>query len=340
MSKRRYQHQAMIPANYARVVFDLGRKWGMRDADIVAGTRIHPQSLEQPEQRLNNRDAARISLNVLNGTQRRELGFELGFQFKPTTHGFIGYAVMSSANIREVGELIFKFLRVRLSDIRLIPAMDGNTLTITATDRVDFGPLRPVLYEAIFTITYTHLEFLLGRPPSGIEFCFDWPEPAYFKQYQDRLPNIRWSAGVNQARMDPGLLYQPIVTADPLAALQAVSVARDELTRMGGTPKNVVAQVRAELRPGPCGYPNLETVADHLHMSISTLKRRLQAQGTRFQALLDDIRHHDALHMMRNANMSFNEISLLLGFSDPASFTRAFRRWTGETPSQRRGKQA
>lgn len=330
------RHPPVMPASYARILLELGLEWDLTQGQILAGTRLHPDSLQQTDQRVSGRDAARMSRNVLQLSGRDELGFELGFRVKPTSHGFIGYAVMSSANLREVAELIFKFFRLRLSDIRMTPSMDGDTLVITHTDLADFGPLRPFIYEAMFTVTYTHLEFLLGHRPADIEFSFAWPEPDYFDRYAARLPEIRWDTGLNQIRLNPALLDQPIVTADPTAARQAVSVARDELARMGRSPQDVAAQVQAELRPGPYGYPDLATVASQLHMSASTLKRKLRKQGTRFQVLLDNARHKDAVHLMKNTNMTLNEISQLLGFSDPACFTRAFRRWTGSVPSQAR----
>lgn len=166
-----------------------------------------------------------------------------------------------------------------------------------------------------------------------MEFCFDWPEPPYYSQFRERLPTVRWNQPHNQIRFPLALLDRAVLTADSSAVKQALQALERELAELGDAPENVAAQVRAALQRGRDGYPALDTIAARLHMSGSTLKRRLQAGGTRFQALLDETRREDALRLLQNPGLDLQEIGRLLGFSDPACFTRAFRRWTGKTPS-------
>jgi AraC-like DNA-binding protein len=67
-------------------------------------------------------------------------------------------------------------------------------------------------------------------------------------------------------------------------------------------------------------------------MSMRTLQRRLSEEGVRFGDLLDDVRHAMAAEYLATDSMNLMEMAFLLGFSDPNSFFRAFRRWTGTTP--------
>ncbi len=71
-------------------------------------------------------------------------------------------------------------------------------------------------------------------------------------------------------------------------------------------------------------------------MSRQTLFRRLKAEGTSFEKLLDALRHRLALGYLRGDKVSVNETAYLVGFSDPAAFSRAFRRWTGSSPREMR----
>lgn len=82
----------------------------------------------------------------------------------------------------------------------------------------------------------------------------------------------------------------------------------------------------------PAGETSMLTVSRKLAVSTRTLQRRLQAEGTSFQQLLDKVRQSLSVHYLRHTRMSGAEISFLLGFEDSNSFARAFQLWTGKTP--------
>ena len=73
-------------------------------------------------------------------------------------------------------------------------------------------------------------------------------------------------------------------------------------------------------------------------MSGRTLKRKLHERGTTFRALLDDARFRQAQHLLENPDLDIQQVAIALGYRDPACFTRAFRRWSGRTPSQARAE--
>ena len=82
----------------------------------------------------------------------------------------------------------------------------------------------------------------------------------------------------------------------------------------------------------PSGAVRIERVAREMGYSRQTLYRRLKAEGTTFEALLDDLRRRLALRLVREPGLSVKEIAYRLGFSEPAAFSRAFKRWTGRAP--------
>lgn len=81
-------------------------------------------------------------------------------------------------------------------------------------------------------------------------------------------------------------------------------------------------------------WPTLEEVAQKLGISTSTLKRRLKEEGSSFQSICDQVRYNTAKHMMVNRKAAVSDTSDALGFSSPAAFSRAFKRWSGMTPSE------
>ena len=111
----------------------------------------------------------------------------------------------------------------------------------------------------------------------------------------------------------------------------------DQLARFSES--RVTHQARQVLcRLLPQGEPKRETVAQTLHLSQRTLQRRLQEEGTSFQALLDVTRRELAEQYLAQPNMTLLEIAYLSGFADPSNFFRAFRRWFDETPGEYRAR--
>jgi len=84
----------------------------------------------------------------------------------------------------------------------------------------------------------------------------------------------------------------------------------------------------------PYERPTIERLARRLHMSVRTLQRHMRDVGFTFQALLDEVRRQSAVGLIESGKNSVTETAFQLGYSDPAHFTRAFRRWTGIAPSE------
>lgn len=82
----------------------------------------------------------------------------------------------------------------------------------------------------------------------------------------------------------------------------------------------------------PYGHPNIDGVARRQRISVRTLQRRLRDWGFSFEELVDDIRRAEAIKLVLGREHSAMEIAFLLGYSDHAHFTRAFKRWTGRPP--------
>jgi AraC-like DNA-binding protein len=80
------------------------------------------------------------------------------------------------------------------------------------------------------------------------------------------------------------------------------------------------------------GETGMDRIAERLGMSRQTLYRALKAEGVTFEAVLDDLRRRLALSFLSDRKVSVNETAYLVGFSEPAAFSRAFKRWTGSSP--------
>lgn len=103
----------------------------------------------------------------------------------------------------------------------------------------------------------------------------------------------------------------------------------DKLERSQSTRGRVESLLIPMLRTG---HASIDTIAGKLGLSRQTLFRRLKAEGVTFEQVLDELRHAMALDYLGGKKVSVNQTAYLVGFSDPAAFSRAFKRWTGSSP--------
>jgi AraC-like DNA-binding protein len=97
----------------------------------------------------------------------------------------------------------------------------------------------------------------------------------------------------------------------------------------------ITTRVRAELIAAmDGGDPSMENIARRIGTSGRSLHRRLSEEGTRFNDLLDTVRQEFAKRYLARKSVSASEVAYLIGFQSPTAFFRAFKRWTGRTPSQ------
>jgi AraC-like DNA-binding protein len=113
----------------------------------------------------------------------------------------------------------------------------------------------------------------------------------------------------------------------------------EELKQENGD-ENFTERVRIAIQQKLTGRrPTIDDIADALHISPRTLQRRLQDEGSSFQRVLDEARHHLARHYLNNSVLELNEAAYLLGYEDGNSFVRAFRGWEGIPPARWREQQ-
>lgn len=99
----------------------------------------------------------------------------------------------------------------------------------------------------------------------------------------------------------------------------------------------IMVKARAKLVERlPSGEFSEQGIAKALNVSVRSLQRKLKEEGTTFKTLVDETRRDLALQYIKDSTASINEMAYLLGYSEHANFSRAFKRWTGVTPSAAR----
>jgi AraC-like DNA-binding protein len=161
--------------------------------------------------------------------------------------------------------------------------------------------------------------------------------PAYRAEYE-RIYGapVTFEAEWNAVLLDEKWMSHKI-SVQPRYVFGILSEHADALLKSLENSKTVRGRVESLLMPIlHKGEANMDGIADRLGVSRQTLFRQLKAEGTTFEKVLDALRHQLALEYLRAKKTSVNETAYLVGFSEPASFSRAFKRWTGVAPREMR----
>jgi AraC-like DNA-binding protein len=141
-----------------------------------------------------------------------------------------------------------------------------------------------------------------------------------------------FNQSVNRLVFKREYLDLPLVMANPVASQIALAQCEQELQRFG-LEQPFITRVKALMFEEAQGFSTLEYVASRLSMSERTLKRHLAKHNITYSDLVDESRKQKAMDLLSDKKQSLDDISEYLGYSDMANFTRAFKRWTGQTPS-------
>lgn len=285
---------------------------GAEPAALLAGTGLGLADLDVPDREVT----AAQELRVVRTLQRHfpGAGADVGATYRPASFGVFGFGLLASRTVLDAMDLALRF--IDLSYTFAIPRADvvGDRVEIT----VDGTRLPRDVRTFLVARDATAIDVVLaGLVPGGV--------------------GARLVPGEDVARISLAVreLDRPLPTRGSAEVAEALcrDVVAPRRERAG-----VVGDVRVLITQQlPDGAP-MGAVAAELGLTERSLRRRLSAEGTSYQALLDEVRSALARSLLGGrATIPVADVAARLGYADAAAFTHAFRRWTGTTPGAYRG---
>ncbi|MFO0693836.1 MAG: AraC family transcriptional regulator [Polyangiales bacterium] len=269
------------------------------------------------------------------------LGLHLGQHVSRDTFDLVSYLASSSATLEEALRRIERYLRLLTASVDYELSREGETARWSMRPRG--GDVEPIRAADEFSITarIAYMRQWLGREfrPRSVSFRHRLEQGEDVAEYE-RLYGcpVRFGAPVVGFEFAASELDEPLVGADPSLG-RILSRYADEALANRPAAEDFTSRVREALVQGlEAGDVRVGAVAKKLATSERSLQRHLRDEGTSFADLLDDVRRDLALRYLRDAALSVSEVAYMLGYSEKATFFRAFRKWTGETPGAYRAK--
>jgi len=315
--------------------------FGIDSDEVLQEAGIDLEDYVRTKKRVPYRSMDKLYRLVVERTGDPSIGLDLAEFVNPTVYEAMGVALLCSSTLRNFFRRFERYFDVvtTLESGRFYDTDYGGYFA--THPNVDYRAETFGCHADVFSAVILKLMRLVYVPdytPRRVDLA--WTPPV---EYQHRYPEffgceVVFSAPLTAIHVDSGDLDIPLPGKNANLAFQNDQLAKVVLSDL--KQDSLQSQVYSRLIEFlPAGECSREKVASSLFMSESAFQKKLNAEGSSYQEILDRTRSELAQHYLGKGGMSISETAFLLGFTDSSNFSRAFKRWLGISPSDFREAQ-
>ncbi|MGG7597217.1 AraC family transcriptional regulator [Pseudomonas sp. WC1] len=328
-------HSHLTTLNAVSLILQVFQEDGVDAQHMLAGSGIGPADLGHADARITTQQELQVCANAVS--RRQDIGLELGRRMHVSCYGMLGYALLSSATLGDALRLALTFPALLGTVFQLRLVDDGQRVWLSASDHYDAPGLAAFNAEFCLLSLKVICDDLLGRQLPLLAARFEHPRPSYHALYEPAFQcPLGFDASDNAFAFERRWLDMPLPLADPITHKAMGERCRRLNLEFTGR-QAWLGRIRQLLLRQLDAAPGLEGLARQMNCSSRTLRRHLQALGSSYQQLLDELRFERAKQLLAEDQMPIYRIAETLGFSETTSFRHAFQRWSGVAPSHFRG---
>lgn len=324
-------------ASIQLVNWNILEEYNQDPLSIFTKVQLNPEDMYDPSARYPLSNIADLWEEMEKVIKDPCFGLTAAKCWHPSNFGTLGYALLMSTCLRTTLERLIRFHRV-ISDAsfgELVEKIDSGTLlfNLTNNDEKQYSLARE---DAAIAWIISVLQINYQRPLSPISVNFSHRRPdcagKYYELFQSPITFDAPSASI-ELSIDDADRILPTGKKD-MAEWEDQVMTRYLAERDSSSLDQRVTKIIVEHLPS--GDATVDKAASELFMGTRKLQRLLQEEGTSFISLLNKTREDIAKQYVKNKDMNMTEIAFLLGFSEQSTFSRSFKRWTGQSPTQYR----
>ncbi len=317
-----------------RIMCDVLRKLDIDPSRPLARIGLRQADFENPLHEVSGLDELRFQEEFVELTRHAPGAWlRTGLCYRLMSYGPYGYAVISAQTIRRGIELAVTFqeLTYTLLDYESVPRTDGMIEWLINAEHTPEHLRAFSIERDLAAVSLTIRDMWQGqRPILRIETTL--PEPSYGALFEEILQApVVFGADATRWIIDPLDLDQPKLLGDPLLEQTYERQCRALIAQFSECDR-LADRVRDLLDGSAKKFPGIEQVAHSLGMTERTLRRALAREATSFRNIVDDLRVREARMLLQSSSIMIDQIAARLGYAETASFTHAFKRWTGMSP--------
>ena len=324
----------------ARFLVDVLRHYQIEPESFIKETldldiEVNLNFLKQDNFRVQQKNLEKTWMRVYSVIGDECLGVNVSHLFHPGYLGALGYAWMSSDTLLDGFTRLERYIHMISRRNRIRIKETGNKVSIYF-EKDFINPNLHFMTDASMAMIYKSCSLNAGSQFKVDEVHFIRPQPSCIKDFENLFQSsLYFGAKENKFVFSESEIKKPLAGANSQIAEVSDRVIIDYLAKMDES--DIVDQVRSYLiKHLSTGNVTEKSVAESLFKSLRTMQRGLKERNTSFSQILNDVRKDLALKYLADNGFSLTEIGFMLGFSESSSFSRAFRRWTGSSPSKYR----
>lgn len=326
-----------IDASYIKnALFGFKNRGGDLDL-LLNGTGIDPALFNTTTGKIKEEQAVRLIRSLWKATNDEFMHL--------TEHsckvGVFALMVRSSHHCKTLDRFAqnaIHFYDLFTDDIKVGLVKSGNNAHIQlSVTRPELDP-HHFLVEFLLLVWHRLFSWLIDYKIPLIQAQFNYPKPKHAAFYEQLFQcELAFSQPSTQITLHSSYLNHRNTRSEEEVKV-FLNESPADVMRIPGENKTTTNKVSCLLMPRlkighELKFPNFEKVAEELGTSTQTLRRRLKSEGTHYQKIKDNIRKDISIQLLVKESLPVHEVAKELGFSEPASFSKAFKIWTGETPS-------
>lgn len=321
-----------IPIQQVILLLQGAKRSGLSIELLLQECGIDVGLLDNPDGKVDKKSFIHLMLAVMRHTEDEFMGLGFGRVSKPGTFSMMAHAVINCATLEKAIRRGIKFYELFDYAIQSHLIVSDDEAIIRYHSRTDL-PFRAHIQEAVVFLTLRFLSWLIGQQivPKRINLDFDCLDDGEFAA---QFPcQVHYQQSRCEIIMDNRFMSMPLVQ-NQLSLSKFLKASLSELIDGDIENASLNAQIRGIIsQEFGNNFPDFLVVCDKLAMTPQTLRRRLKDENTSYQEIKDSIRKDASIYYLSKPELTIDEIALLMGFSEASSFHRAFKKWTGKTPS-------
>lgn len=304
---------------------------------LVERSGIAPTLLEE--------SSARVTTDQFSTLYRlvaRELDDELPGMFSRPVRGgalkLLCLSMLESASLRIALYRLSRFFRIILDDFSVELSQRGDLVRIALVPSESAPAIRVFALEVMLKVIHGVISWLAGRNMPVARVDLSYPRPEHASVYVFLYPGPAYFDQDRTALYFEGKELDSPIRQSKKTLTDFLKRAPADWLFVSFAERIVSHHVRDYLEKHLDRPKTIGDVAKALHFSVRTLSRRLDAEGVTFQAIKDELRRDVAIQRLTKTDIPIAVIGAEVGFDDPTTFHRAFKKWTGSTPGAYRPK--
>lgn len=321
-----------IAIHFVQAALYGARRQGLSTDSVLQYAGIDPSLLEQSRVRVSPSQYTRLikALWLLTADEH------IGFGRAPRVLGTFAtmcQLVVHGKTLGQALERASQFYRLFGDEWSIGIVRDRHEARLQLFIPRDLDP-QHFITEATLMVWHGLACWLIERriPLTRVQFAYS--QPAHIGEYEAIFfsPIMTFDAPQTEIVFAADYLNLPLQQTEETLETFLRTAPAQLLVKFKNT-NSLTSRIRELLKPYlGSEMPTLDQVASELCLSPQTLRRRLAAENRSYQMVKDDLRRDAAIHLLAQTEMTLEEVALQLGFSEPSTFYRAFKKWTGVTP--------